>query len=406
MQCLDKDTLVQKWNISIPGKIEGTPVMGDYVYLVHNTLFNGTASGHISIVSFDGELKYNETRENVLFAPLAIQVNPIQGPYSTGSANKNDLLAWGKKYDPIYNKDQDKTSANYFFQLPKGNIDFTNLSNQIRTGGITGFTLSAPTLTGHFTNKYLALEFFKIRGFVTTTASTELKRWGGAANLFFDPPQGETSKRVPPPNGPLVLDAYNNNNNNGYIIVTGSRFSKGVFAYKLNDDQSLVSNFTDVGFVAAKMQMAMDNSCLFFIQETDNGSNITGVDFVAGSKHFELMINATHSEFSIFNDTYLVYGTNTGQINTIKLKDTDDSLIASTAPSNIPSATPSQINTKPPSVHSYPDTPAHTRAPTPPNQEPTSLPPAPTNLESTSAPTPAAQSPSPTATSRDRKSVV
>ena len=397
LQCLDKDTLLQKWNISIPGKIEGTPVMGDFVYLVHNTISNGTASGHLSLISFDGELVYNETRENVLFAPLAIQLNPIQGPYTTGTANRNDLLAWGKKYDPDYNVAQVKTRANYFFQLPKGNIDFTTLNNQIRTGGITGFTLSAPTLTGRFTNKYLALEFYKIRGFVTNTASTELRRWEDGANLFINPPQNTTLRTVPPPNGPLVLDAYDNS---GYIFVTGSRYSKGVFAYKLSD-QSMVSNFTDVGFIGAKMQVAMDDSCLFFIQETDSGSNITGVDYVAGTKEFEVMINATNSEFSIFNDLYLVYGTNAGYVNVIKLRDTEDDLIASNAPSkipspspstkpsaalsNTPSATPSRINSKPPSVHNNPT--FFTPAPTPNRQN------------STSAPTPANQLPAPTATS-------
>ena len=360
-----------RWNVSIPGAIMGTPVVGDYVYYVSNgrNTTSGKAVGHFTVMAPDGGSGFRLSKENVFFTPLSLKKNPIRGPYSTGSNNRNDLVAWSKMYSDDSRDEFDRAGGNFFYQLPKNFTGQWNdvVGTSIRNGGVSGLSLSAPTITDTFTDFYQVLDYTRIRGWVSDVNG--LKWWGQGPNLKIDPPQG-TKVLVPPSNGPVVSSGA------AKIFQSGSKFNPAVYAFS-GSGTSYTATWTFSGYIVQKMKLAMDDEVLILIKEGTNSSQILAIDVDSGNSTTLYEIGLSHCEFSVLNDTYVAYATNSGNVGVIKIKNVTDDLIASDAPSQSPSQpVPSMSPSKSPSAT---PTPAPTPASTPVVIIPTKSFPAPTN---------------------------
>jgi hypothetical protein len=371
IQRLNQTDLSQIWNASIVGNTEGTPKVGSYIYLVHNNRKDvPVPEAHFSLISYKGVHLYSEKKENITFSPVSVQVNPPRGPYSAGNNNKNDLVAWGKLYSP--SDGFEPGNANYYFQLPKtfdGNFTGSILTDLIRSGGVSGFTRSAPELTYLHTNIYYSLEFYKIRGW-TSESSDNLHNWGKSPNVVINPPKAETGNTLPPPNSPTV------SSDGKMLFVAGSENNPGVHAYINSTEWKSFWN-RDATYVTSKMKLASDDNLLFYMESSINDatSKIIGARTANGDVCFEHNIEDTSfAEFSVFNDSYIVYGTKKGHVTTIKMKNIEGDIIASSAPSSSSSPTASPSTSPSASPSTSPSTSPSASTSTSPSASPLSRP--------------------------------
>lgn len=374
--CLESDDLSMRWNVSVPGAIMGTPVVGDYVYFTSNgrNTTTGEAIAHFTVMSPDGGSGFRLSEKNIFFTPLSLKKNPIRGPYSEGANNRNDLLVWTKMYSDDSRDKFDRSMALFFYQLPRGFTGTWNdvVGTTIRNGGVNGLGLSAPTIADTFTDFYLGLDYTSIRGWVSTME--ELKWWGQFPNLKINPPQGSTKVLVPPPTGPVV------SSDGTKIFQSGSKFNPAVYAFN-GTGTSFTAAWTFEGFVAQTMKLVMDDEVLILMKEGTNTSQIFAIDVDSGNSTALYEIGLSHCEFSVLNDTYVAYATNSGNVGVIKINNVTGDLIRSDAPSQSPSQF---VPTKSP-------TSTPTPAPTAIILIPTKSSPAPTT--NTPAPTPRSSSP-------------
>jgi len=171
----DATDLVQLYNTTIPGLVEGAPVIsGDYTFVVSNTIM----SNNIIVAEFrivrntNGYVLFTETAlDDVAYAPIGVSRSPTRGNYDRGGGNTNDMLVWGEKYylnRGVEDADGVKwfNGKIHFFQLP---TDFDPEANNTNLGSRSGneigkVTLSAPLLPSHGQGAILSFQAGQVRG--------------------------------------------------------------------------------------------------------------------------------------------------------------------------------------------------------------------------------------------------
>jgi hypothetical protein len=104
---------------ALAGACQGTPYVssdGDYIFVTHNSDFSSV--GHFSVLmnDNDGAVLFDTTDPVGPFSRPAFYRTPIEGNYSAGKGNNQDILVWS--YAPTPDATTGQTGSTFAFQLP------------------------------------------------------------------------------------------------------------------------------------------------------------------------------------------------------------------------------------------------------------------------------------------------
>ena len=323
------------WESSpLDGACSGTPKIssdGMFVFLTHNLV----SVGHFTILLSDkGTPFYSQFNPVQPYSPLGIFHNPVEGHYSGGTNNTNDILVWA--YAPFPEEVGVGQSGTFGFQFP---VDFNGTPPDegfrvITLYNATFQSTAAPLLVNHGLNLYFSASRSTFASWVGMSGRNQGKFDRGATG------KAEFNRGSPRQLAPFCTLASSNANREELMLFGGTA---GFQFVALNSSGEELWNVSTDTTIQAEAKVSPDNSRVYFVESNGKVHSLNTTD---GSQHWEKVLTVNNStiisDFAIMErGESLYFGDSSGTINAWT--------VATVHPSSSQLPTSSILNATPPS---------------------------------------------------------